>query len=147
MKKKYIILTIGLVILLLLGILFLFKYKIITNPYFINISYNELIEKINNKDTFALCVSRVNCSHCKSYKPKLNKITKDYNIIIYYTDIDKYTKKEYESFKEKISFDGGTPTTIFFKEGEEKTTATRIEGDASLEKIVNKLKQNGFITE
>ena len=45
----------------------------------------------------------------------------------------------------KSSFDGATPTTIFFKDGEEKTTATRIEGDVTEEKIITKIKQNGFI--
>ena len=45
----------------------------------------------------------------------------------------------------KFSFDGGTPTTIFFKDGEEKTTATRIEGDISIERTIDKFKKNGFI--
>ena len=33
----------------------------------------------------------------------------------------------------------------FIKNGEEKTTATRIEGDVSTDKIIDKLKKNGFI--
>jgi len=50
-----------------------------------------------------------------------------------------------EKFNKLISFDGGTPVTIFIKNGEEKTTATRIEGDVSTDKIIDKLKKNGFI--
>ena len=47
--------------------------------------------------------------------------------------------------KKKLSLDGSTPITIFFKEGTEKTTATRIEGNVKSEKIIEKLKSNGFI--
>ena len=144
MKKKHIIYI--LLIILLGGLLIVFKDSIFRNPNFIKLNYEEIIEKVNNKDNFILCVSRTKCSHCQNYKPKLSKVAKEYNIVIYYTEIDKYTDNEYEEFKEKISFDGATPTTIFFKDGEEKTTGTRIEGDVSLEKIINKLKQNGFIT-
>ena len=50
-----------------------------------------------------------------------------------------------KKFNNLISFDGGTPVTIFIKNGEEKTTATRIEGDVSTDKIIDKLKKNGFI--
>ena len=145
MKKKHIIYI--LLIILLGGLLFIFKDSIFKNPSFIKLNYEEVQEKVNNNDTFILCISRTECSHCQSYKPKLNKIAKEYNVTIYYTEIDKYTDEEYKTFKTNFSFDGGTPTTIFFKDGIEKTTASRIEGDVSLEKIINKLKQNGFINE
>ena len=36
-------------------------------------------------------------------------------------------------------------TPILILDGEEKTSANRINGDASKEKIINKLKSNGFI--
>ena len=61
------------------------------------------------------------------------------------SNIDKYTKTDLKKFNNLISFDGGTPVTIFIKNGEEKTTATRIEGDVSTDKIIDKLKKNGFI--
>lgn len=113
----------------------------------IKLNYNEVIEKIENKDDFVLCVSASNCIHCQEYKPKLKQVAKDYNIIIYYVNVDEFTDEDYETFKTQFSFDGGTPTTIFFKDGEEKTTATRIEGNVKTEKIISKLKNNGFITE
>ena len=75
----------------------------------------------------------------------INEFYNKYNINIYYTDIDKYTKTDLKKFNNLISFDGGTPVTIFIKNGEEKTTATRIEGDVSTDKIIDKLKKNGFI--
>lgn len=140
-KKKNIIICI---ILLIIG--FSIGYFIfILNNNLIKLNYNEIIEKLDNKENFVLCISRTTCIHCNNYKPKLKKVANKYNIKIYYTDVDKFTKKELEDFSSKISFDGSTPVTIFIKDGEEKTTATRIEGDVSVNKIIDKLKKNSFI--
>ena len=116
-----------------------------SNNNLIKLDYSDLENKIENKEDFVVCISRTTCSHCNDYKPKLKKIANKYKINIYYTDIDKYSKTELEKFNNLISFDGGTPVTIFIKNGEEKTTATRIEGDISTDKIIDKLKKNGFI--
>ena len=140
-KKKNIIICI---ILLIIG--FSIGYSIfILNNNLIKLNYNEITEKLDNKESFILCISRTTCIHCNNYKPKLKKVANKYNIKIYYTNVDKYTKKELEDFSSRISFDGSTPGTIFIKNGEEKTTATRIEGDVSTDKIIDKLKKNGFI--
>lgn len=141
-KKKY--LLIASILIVILGIIigyFLFSM----NDNLVRLSYDEIMEKIDNKESFILCISRTTCSHCNVYKPKLRKVANKYDIKIYYTDVDKYSKNDLKDFNSKISFDGGTPTTLFIKNGEEKTTATRIEGDVSIEKIVDKLKKNGFI--
>ena len=116
-----------------------------SNSNLIELDYHNLENKINNKESFVVCISRTTCSHCNDYKPKLRKVANKYKINIYYTDIDKYNKTDLEKFNKLISFDGGTPVTIFIKNGEEKTTATRIEGDVSTDKIIDKLKKNGFI--
>ena len=145
MKKRKNLIIISSSILIIVITAFIFCNIYFDNKNFIKLSYNEILEKVSNKEDFVLCVSASECTHCKSYKPKLRKISKDYDIKIYYTDIDKFDDKDYDEFKEKFSFDGGTPTTIFFKEGEEKTTATRIEGDISMEKTIDKLKKNVFI--
>ncbi len=144
MKNKKIILIIISIIILGITSIYLIKENL-SNDNFIKLEYKDVVKKINNKENFILCVSRENCSHCKNYKPKLKKVSNKYNIRIYYTDIDTYNDKESEDFYKIVSFDGATPTTIFFKDGEEKTTATRIEGDVTEEKIITKIKQNGFI--
>ncbi len=129
----------------MLVILF-FGYKLFfEKDKFISLSYEEVINKVNNNESFVLCVSASDCIHCQDYKPKLKTIANKYNIDIFYTDVDTFSEENYERFKTEFSFDGSTPTTIFFNDGEEKTTATRIEGDVSTEKIINKLKKNGFI--
>lgn len=142
-NKKILIPLIILAVILLVGIIYLFTMK---NTNFVKLNYNEILNKVENKDDFVLCVSAKDCIHCQEYKPKLEKISNKYDIMIYYVDIDEFTEEEYQTFKTKFSFDGGTPTTIFFKNGEEKTTANRIEGNTKTEKIINKLKSNGFIT-
>lgn len=145
MKKKSKIVFIVIIVIVILLLLYL-GYRIVNkNNHFIKINYDEIIEKVNNKDNFILCLSRTECTHCQSYKPKLKKIANKYNVDIHYVDVDTMDDKNYTEFKTKFSFDGGTPTTIFFKNGEEKTTATRIEGDVSEQKIIDKLKKSGFI--
>ena len=132
-KKNYLIISGIIFIVIIIG--FIIWYSIsVESKNFIKLNYSEVLEKVDNKESFILCVSASECIHCNSYKPKLKKISNDYNIKIYYTE-----------FKDKFSFDGGTPTTIFFKDGEEKTTATRIEGDISVERTIDKFKKNGFI--
>lgn len=113
----------------------------------IKLDYNGVIDKTTKKEDFILCVSASECVHCNEYKPKLKKITNSYDLKIYYVNVDEFSDSDYEKFKSDFSFDGGTPTTIFFKNGEEKTTASRINGNEKMEKIINKLKSNGFITE
>jgi len=137
MKSKKLILILVLIISVLI-----ISTIILTNKdkHFIKISYEQIQDKIEKKEDFILCISATNCSHCKDYKPKLKKIAKNYDIVIYYINTDDLTEEKYEEFKKTLNFDGGTPTTIFFKNGEEKTTATRIIGNVKTEKIINKIK-------
>lgn len=135
-----IIILIILVVMLILGV---FNNK----ANLIELNVDEVIEKVNNKDSFVLCISQTTCSHCASYKPKLEKISKDYGIEIFYIDIDKYSNEKQQEFKKHVSFDKSTPVTAFIKNGEEATASNRIFGDVSYDKIVTKLKNNGFISE
>lgn len=141
-KKTIFLISIITLILILTIVLFLTQEKNL-----IKLNYNEVMTKIENKEDFVLCISAKECIHCQEYKPKLKKIAKEYNIIIYYINKNELSEDEYEKFKSKFSFDGATPTTIFFKDGEETTTANRIEGNVKTEKIINKLKSNGIINE
>lgn len=134
-----IIISCIIVFVIILSILY---YVNVKEGQLIELTYNELVEKINNKDNFVMCISRTTCSHCADYKPKLKEVAKENNIDIYYIDIDKYNEEEFSNL---ISFDGSTPTTIFIKNGDEETTSNRINGDVSKNKIIQKLKSNGFL--
>lgn len=142
-KKNNTIIIISIVILI--GII---SFLIINNNLSNNlkkINYNEINTMLENKDSFVLCISRTTCTHCNSFKPKLKEVANEKNITIYYIDIDKESKENQDKLSEKLSFDGSTPTTIFIKNGEEKTSANRIEGDVSKKKIIEKLKVNKVI--
>lgn len=142
MNKKSFIISICSLILIILFIL-LFNYY--SRPRLYELDVNQVKDKIENKESFILCISATYCSHCKKYKPKLEDISKEYRLDIYYIDFDKYSDKEQELFRNYISFDGGTPVTLFIKNGEEETTVNRINGNVSKDKIISKFKSNGFI--
>ncbi|MCI7241712.1 MAG: thioredoxin family protein [Bacilli bacterium] len=142
MNKKIFIISICSLILI---ILFVIAFNYYSRPRLYELDVNQVKEKIDNKESFILCISATYCSHCKEYKPKLEDISKEYRMDIYYIDFDKYSNKEQELFRNYVSFDGGTPVTLFIKNGEEETTVNRINGNVSKDKIISKFKSNGFI--
>ena len=102
-------------------------------------------EKIDNKDSFILVVSQSTCTHCATYKPKLEKISKKYNIDIFDIDYDLENKKTQKEFLEEFDLDGSTPITIFIKDGKQTNLFDRLEGDVSESKAIEKFKEMGFI--
>ena len=140
-KKRLIILSICLFIIVIGGFILSSAFD---KKYLKEIKYDEVVKKIENKDSFVLLLSQTTCSHCMDFKPKLRKVAKKYKLVVYYLETDLLDKETYDDLKKYFSF-SGTPTTVFVIDGEEKTAATRINGDATIEKIINKLKSNGFI--
>ena len=108
------------------------------------ISYKEYKNLIENNETFVLEVMRTDCSHCQTLKPKLEEITKEYDIKIKYINLNTLTEKELDDFIEIINTDS-TPTIIFYEDGEEKSMATRLIGSAPKNKIITKFKDMGYI--
>lgn len=144
-SKKNTFIMIGALILLVLIITFLLIYK--QNVGLQKVNYDKVKKMMGDKESFVLCISRTTCPHCDTFKPKLNEVAKKSGINIYYIDIDKESENNQEKFGELISFNGETPVTIFVKEGKEATSANRIEGDVSKEKVRDKLRVNGFIND
>lgn len=118
--------------------------RILSKNYFKELKYDEVIEKVENKDSFVLLISQTTCTHCISYKPKLEEVANKYKIDIYYIESNLLNDEERDKFTSYINF-STTPVTVFIKNGEETTVANRINGDASKDKIEKKLKSNGFI--
>jgi len=142
-KKKNIIIICISSILLVLIIIGLLLYN--KNVGLEKINYEKVNELIEQEETFVLCISRTTCSHCDDFKPKLKEVANDYNIKVYYIDIDEENDENKNNFKNIISFNGETPTTVFIKNGVETTTANRINGNVSKKNIIKKFKANGFI--
>ena len=142
-RKNTIIIIISLILLVGIISLLILNNNSLNNLKKVN--YNKVNSMMENKESFILCISRTTCSHCNDFKPKLNEVAKKYNKTIYYIDIDKETEENQNKFNELISFDGSTPTTVFIKDGEEQTTANRIEGDTTKSVIIKKLKEKKVI--
>ena len=140
--KKKVIILVSICLIVLVGAFI--ADRILGKNYFNEIEYNDLIEKIENKENLIVLISQTTCGHCASYKPKLESVANDYKINIYYIDVDLLGKEDKNELESYISFDS-TPITVFLKNGEETSAATRINGNASIEKIERKLKSNGFI--
>ena len=117
---------------------------ILGKSYLKEIKYDKVIDKIGAKESFVLLLSQTTCSHCMDYKPKLASVAKEYKVEIYYLETDLLNEEELTELKTYFNY-SGTPTTVFVIKGEEKTAANRITGDVSKEKIISKLKSNGFI--
>lgn len=118
------------------------KKKVTT---YIEITYDEFKQMIENKESFPLFVGSNQCSHCDDYKITLNEFIKDYHVKVYYIDIAKMEKEQYNEFVTYVNFGGSTPTTVFITDGVEKTTYNRIVGALSYSKIESKFEKAGYI--
>lgn len=141
-NKNVTIIIVGLFVLIVSIVCFFYFFN---RGKLIELNVNQVIEKINNKESFVLCMSSSECVHCDSFKPKLERVSKKYNFDTYYIDINIYSDEELNELKKYISVSKSTPTTALIKNGEEGTASSRIIGNASSEQIVEKLKKNGFI--
>ena len=46
------------------------------------ITYQELVEKIESKEKFVLFIGKQDCSHCQKYKSTINKVVEEYDVEI-----------------------------------------------------------------
>lgn len=140
-KKRILILFISCIVILVGALIF---DKIYNKEYYIELSYNQFVKKIEKKDSFVLCLSQTTCSHCAEFKPKLKEVAEEYKVELYYMETNLLNEEQTEALKKIVAF-SGTPTTVFITDGEEKLVANRISGDISKEKLIKKLKSNGII--
>lgn len=149
MKKNNIFILLLIIVLILIFSIIVYltlKKDESEKDYIVYINVNELKEKINNKDDFILVFTQDGCGHCQTYHGVINSVSEKYNIKIYDVNLTSLEKDEINEVN-KIASINGTPTTLFFKDGEEITTLHRINGQTSENKLVKKLKQLGYIKE
>lgn len=144
MKQKETIIIIVVAILSIVGV---FLIQHFGKGYFNELSYKELMKKIEKKDSFALVIKKDDCSYCELYVPKIERIINENKIKnIYYINISKLSKEDKEKFESLITF-SGTPQTVFFEKGKELDTYTRIDGNQESKHIKRKLTQMGYLKE
>ena len=149
MKKKIAIIATTIVVLLAVGGLIyasmiLNKKEASLDDKLVLLSYSELTEKIEKKESFILVITQTDCSHCEEYKPVLKQVLFDYDITAYEIDQKKISEEEKNNLK-NIANISGTPTTVFIVNGEERQTSDRLVGSASRSKIIDRLKAMGYI--
>ena len=108
------------------------------------ISYKELNDMLEDKESFILFIGSSTCSACARYEVTLNDVIEEYGTDVKYIDLSKLSDKDESALVSEFPIDG-TPTTIFIEKGEEDNTYNRIEGAARRSKIIEKFEENGYI--
>lgn len=103
-----------------------------------------LKEKINNKDSFILLITKEGCSHCAEYLPVFINVLEKYNLTAYKLDLADMSDSDKEYLAD-IANISGTPTTVFIENGEETTVLNRIVGSASRKTVIDRLKTMKYI--
>ncbi|MDD3187064.1 MAG: thioredoxin family protein [Bacilli bacterium] len=111
------------------------------------VSYDELINMLNNKESFMLMIGSSNCTHCDEYKLTLEEINKKYGIDVKYIDISKITDENEINNLKSYFYYAGTPTTINVVDGVEENTLSRIVGSRDYSFVKDKMIQWGYIKE
>lgn len=131
--------------IILLGVFLVYKFAFSdSETNIVNIKVADLETKIENKETFILVISQTGCSHCEQYLPELDRTLANYDLEAYVLNISGLDKENTQTLAKYVNF-SVTPTTVFFTNGEEKTTLNRLIGYASKTKIVERLKSLGYI--
>ena len=60
---------------------------------------DDIINLINRKKYTVTVLSKKDCSYCTLYQPVINNIVKNYNVDIYYLDINDYSEEDIKKFK------------------------------------------------
>ena len=110
--------------------------------YIKDISLNEVVDKIDNKDSFILYIKQTDCEHCKSFTPNFISVLSKNNIKAYSLNISNLSEEENTTYSELFDVEG-TSTVLFFDKGNE--SLIRIEGEQTKAKIKSKIEAAGFI--
>ena len=149
MKKKLLIflglaISVGAIGAIIFASIELNKQEKIDSSYLIELSFEELEKKINNKETFMLIYTQTTCSHCHEFKPTLKRALAEQKFYGYEIVLDKLKNNEKAKLND-IANVSGTPTIVFIKDGQEIDTSTRLVGIKSKDEVINKLKYLGYI--
>ena len=105
---------------------------------------DEVLEKLENKESFIVYVGYDDCQSCKEFKPILNQLIENYDITIYYlpTD-DKQTEDQLNEIQYNYFYRMyWTPTTYIVEDGEVISIKEQL---IEYEELVEWLKEYGKI--
>ncbi len=149
-KKKNIIISAVIIVLTIIicaAIWFIGKgFNKTEYPYIHELTFNELESKLNNQDSFVLIITQTGCSHCEAYLPVVQNVSNKYKVDFYVLNRTNISDEERTKLK-NIANISGTPTTLFYTSGEEKSALNRLVGQATEYRLVEKLTSEGYIHE
>ena len=149
-KKKNIIISAVIIVLTVIicaAIWFIGKgFNKTEYPYIHELTFNELESKLNNQDSFVLIITQTGCSHCEAYLPVVQNVSNKYKVDFYILNRTNISDEERTKLK-NIANISGTPTTLFYTSGEEKSALNRLVGQATEYRLVEKLTSEGYIHE
>lgn len=149
-KKKNIIISVVIIVLTVIicaAIWFIGKgFNKTEYPYIHELTFNELESKLNNQDSFVLIITQTGCSHCEAYLPVVQNVSNKYKVDFYVLNRTNISDEERTKLK-NIANISGTPTTLFYTSGEEKSALNRLVGQATEYRLVEKLTSEGYINE
>lgn len=138
-KYKWLILFIAIIIALIV-VCFVFSED--EDKYIHDIGLSDVIDKMDNKDSFILYIKQTDCEHCKAFTPDFISVLSQNNIEAYSLNLSNLSEEENNTYSELFDVEG-TPTVLFFEDGNE--SLIRIQGEQTKAKIKSKIKSAGFI--
>lgn len=108
------------------------------------VSYEQLTKKIENGETFPLVIGSSECSACANFEITMSGFIENYQVEVFMIDLTQLSDDEYDELKTTVSF-GGTPTTVFYKEGALTSYFNRIDGSETRSVVEAYFRNNGYI--
>ena len=108
------------------------------------ISYQDYVSMMENKESFPLVIGSATCSACSMFKGTMESFISKYQVNVKYIDISKLSEEDYGLLMSEVNF-SSTPTTIFIKDGKQTSVYYRIVGAESLSNVVSAYKKQGYI--
>lgn len=150
MKKKDIILIVGVILIVVLAFFVTGgtnAQPVVELPLAlsgdevgsIKIDYSTYKSKVENGENFIIVIERTGCSFCEMYMPVLDNVTNELSIPVYYIDTADLTEDEYYDLNDSNSYlkrnQWGTPTTLLMS------------GNVVVDSISGYVEKDAFVSE
>lgn len=110
------------------------------------ISVDEYLDLVASGEQFVVFLASESCGYCTKFKPVVNEVIANNNIVIYHLDLTNLTNDDYSKLTASNSFfteqEWGTPTTLIFKD---KNIVDVLSGYVELATLENFLRTNKVI--
>lgn len=147
MKKKDIILILGVVLVVVLAIFVVnggdTRITLSGDEVgSIKIDYPTYASKIENNENFMFVIESTNCGYCEMYMPILEEVANELSIPIYYIDISELSSDESNQLASSNTYlmneQWGTPTTLLMSGDKVVASISQYVEKDELVKFINK---------